>query len=435
MKRLAPAALLLVACSPSELPPLGQVRLFLDTDAILPPAPGEQGSDAALFDRLRIEIFPAGAGEPCEGCVRELGIDHDTVFEGRASFGIVPEAGETGHRVRVRLYRSGGSDVVEARPTSTLEAVVALPATQAEGIVDAHIRLNTSDLGTPQGTLDAPIDALEGPALGGLAGTFAAEYRRGCAGAPQDGEVCVPGGAFWMGDPSFGAPTERLVVLSPFYLDATEVTVGQLRGQGVSTPLTHQEGGKQHLCTFTANPGPFEALPVNCIPQLIAKSYCEARGGALVSEAQWELAASARRSAPYVWGTDEPACEDAVFSRFQFSNGASVPGKCADLGLFTQPPGSGKRDRLDLPGGTILDLAGNLTEWMRDDWEPEGETCWKGPLLFDPICVSDANPLSYTLRGSSYASTLSYAAERTFDPVMTLYSASAQTGFRCARTP
>ena len=64
------AALFVLAASgcSAELPPLGQTLLYIDTDAPLPPAPGESlGEDdpPALFDRVRLDVYPPGATEPC----------------------------------------------------------------------------------------------------------------------------------------------------------------------------------------------------------------------------------------------------------------------------------------------------------------------------------------------------------------------------------
>jgi hypothetical protein len=134
-----------------------------------------------------------------------------------------------------------------------------------------------------------------------------------------------------------------------------------------------------------------------------------------------------------VWGTDAPACDFAVFARFDPNGKHPELKKCAALGVGPQPPGTGTRDRLVLDGGTIVDLEGNLSEWMRDDWEAEGEPCWSAPLLTDPVCVSDAYPLRYSIRGSGFASSAARASERTYDEVATINTGSAQIGFRCAR--
>jgi formylglycine-generating enzyme required for sulfatase activity len=427
----------LAGCSPGALPPEGQIVLSVDTDAILPPGPGESGGgQMPIFDRLRVEIFAPGTRDPCAGCTREFGVDHRTVFEGRASIGVVPPPGEGGHLARVRLYRSSGSDVVTPRPTSTLEAVAALPAVPAEGVVEVHVVLRTDDLGAPQGLLDAPIPALPGPAAGKLAGTWAASFRAGCSGAPADGEVCVPGGAFWMGDPSFEEPSERLVAVSPFYVDAAEVTVARFRAAGFSTPLVHGTSGAAQFCTFTAQPGAFEDHPVNCVSRVTAAAYCAKRGGALISEAAWEFVASGRRSAPYVWGTDAPECAFGVFERYDITMQTPSKAACKALGVGVQPPGSGTRDRLDLEGGAVVDLVGNLSEWMRDEWEPEGEPCWSAPILRDPVCKDAGgplHPLDLSIRGSSFTDQAGHVSERLDNQAPALNAGSAQVGFRCAR--
>jgi formylglycine-generating enzyme required for sulfatase activity len=233
-----------------------------------------------------------------------------------ASFGGPSRPGKSGYRARVRLYRSLGRDTVEPRPTSTLEAVVLLPVVEEEGIVDAHVVLRTADLGTPQGTLAAPIAALPGPAEGGLAGTRAKPYDRDCAAAPLPGEVCVRVGAFWMGDAALGSTcgnvaSERLVVVSPFYLDATEVTVANLRASGIPKGgILIQHSAELPRSSYSAAPGELESQPLSCVTRGGAMGYCTEKGARLPSEAEWEFAASARRSAHTVWG-DDPR-EDVV---------------------------------------------------------------------------------------------------------------------------
>lgn len=428
-------------CSVESLPPLGQARLFIDTDATLPPAPGARGGEQpALFDRLRIEIFAPGDTAPCAQCTREFGIDHATVFEGRASLGIVSPPGKEGYRARVRLYRSRGRDTVEPRKASTLEAVVLLPVVPQEGIADAHVVLQTADLGTPQGTLEAPIPALSGPAEGGLAGTWAQTYDRGCTGAPGPGEVCVRGGAYWMGDVALGSSygnvsSERLVAVAPFYLDATEVTVAEVHASNLKTNgvvIPHSAANPN--CTYTSKPAELEDHAVSCITRGGAMKYCVLKGARLPTEAEWEFAASARRSAHAVWGDDLPGCEDAVYARSDDPASVAALKECIALGAGGAKVGSGKRDHLTLSGGTVSDLAGNLTEWVLDDWAEQTDPCWNAPILVNPVCPAMTPPKAYTVRGASWhhgASGLRAAlraeVDAEGDPL------SQVIGFRCAR--
>jgi formylglycine-generating enzyme required for sulfatase activity len=435
---LGAIAVACAGCHASTLPPEGQIVFSVDTDAILPPAPGEPASvQMPIFDRLRIEIFPSGATASCDGCTREFGLDHAMVFDGKASFGIVPPPGDAGVRVRVRVYRSTGGAVVEPRPTSTLEAVVLLPALPSEGIVELHTVLHTDDLGSPQGTLDAPIDALLGPAEGGLAGTWAASYRKGCSGAPAAGEVCIPGGAYWMGNPTFCIPSEHLVVVSPFYLDTTEVTVASLRAAGFGTVSAVVGHDTTADCTYTDSPGSFDGYAVNCVTYKAAGDYCAAKGGRLPTEGEWEFVASARRSALYVWGDDAPACADAVYARQSATGQPAALSACLALGAGTQPTGTGARDRIDVDGGTVVDLMGNLSEWMADDWAEEGEPCWSASLLYNPLCTQESTlvPFTLTLRGANWNDPvyLLQAAVRDKIAATGTNKASTRAGFRCAR--
>ena len=115
-------ALLVAIAAPSacgladrpELPPEGQVVLYVTTDAVLPAPPSETNGTAGLFDRLSIEIFPPGESTPCAGCARQFSIDSRSVDEGRTSMGYVPRPGTSGTRARVRIYRTLGAEIVEA---------------------------------------------------------------------------------------------------------------------------------------------------------------------------------------------------------------------------------------------------------------------------------------------------------------------------------
>ena len=431
-----------LGCSVEPLPPEGQVLLYVDTDAILPD-PRETAPDREqwpLFDRLRIEVFEPGAAEPCAGCSREFGLDRPTVFEGRSSVGIVARPGRKGYRARVRLYRTAGADIVDPRPSSTLEAVVLLPGVPEEGVVEAHVVLRTDDLGTPQGTLDAPVEALTGPAEGGLAGTWASSARTGCGDAPGTGEVCVHGGAFWMGDLTIGETygsvlSERLVVVTPFYLDATEVTVAQFRASGLpSAGNLFPSSPENPRCTYTLAPADREEHPVNCITREAAEEYCAVKGARLPTEAEWELVAGARRSAYTVWGDDPPRCEDAVYARSHTPGSTSASKECLALGAGTSAVGSGARDRLALEGGTVVDLAGGVPEWVAAEWAEAGAPCWSTPLARDPLCLPAAAPAGFVVRGASWqhpGSQLRAALRARVDasggPL------SVVIGFRCAR--
>ncbi len=438
----------LLACQ-EPLQPLGQVLLYVDTDAPLPPAPGQSpsGGPPALFDRLRIEIFAAGATEPCVGCRRDFGIDAAQIGSGEGSVGIVPPAGQGGVRVRLRLYRSGGTASGEPRPNSTIEVVTWLAETEAEGIVEQKVTLWTDHVAAAQGSLEQPLPATLGKATAGLVGSWQPATVRDCPSPPGPDEVCVPGGAFWMGDPRLylsvahdtDGQVEHLVVLSPYFLDASEVSVAAFRPSGLAKELTpggpsedpYEAGGAIANCTYTSTAGGFEQYPVNCLTWSTARKYCDWAGKSLPTEAQLEHAASARGSSAFVWGADEPGCADAVFCR------SSASDDCAAFGVGPALPGSGLRDRLTLGSGVLIDLAGNVKEWAADRWNREDEPCWSSPVLFDPLCdsISPADGGARSVRGGHFdGDTLSLRAAIRTRIASEIKAVSASIGVRCARS-
>lgn len=431
------AALALVLGCSEGLPPEGQVLLHVESDA---PLPGEQAAASHLFDRLQIDVFPPGDDRPCPGCSREFALHSTDLRDGSTSIGIVPQRDDG--RVRVRLYRGGGTHAGVPRPASAIDRIVRLPHVGAEGIVDVTVALLTDEVGTALGTLAEPLE----PTLGAPAiaqSTWPSAAQTPCTLSGTGAEVCIPGGAFWMGDPRLHLDSaaelegseERLVVLGPFFLDAHEVTVAQYRASGLadllpdgtSTNPREAEGGIDN-CTYTSEPGSFEDHPVNCLSWTKAAEYCETMGKSLPSEAQFEFAASGRRTLAFVWGSDEPRCDEAVYGRTEGS-------ACEHVPAGTAPIGSGLRDRLAIDQG-IVDLAGNVREWTADRWNSIDEACWQDSLLFDPVCDEPSPTIANArvTRGGDWESdTLSLrAALRTYIG-NEQFAVSARIGFRCSR--
>lgn len=431
------------------LPPEGQLLLYVDTDAWLPKGPGEATSPAdrpALFQRLRVELFPPGQTETCAGCSRDFGIDQSVVKRGRASIGLLPRVGVSGYRARVRLYRVGGAGetLVDARAPSTIESVVALPSTAAEGIREVTVVLRTDTVGQPQGTLDAPIAAQEGRPTTSLVGSWREDIRRGCSRPAGDGEACVPGGALWMGDPAFYYPLpERLVALSPFFIDLTEVTVRAFRRSKLATLDEEAAKADPYLyssktnlyCRYTNTPGQFEDAAVNCVSKAMSEKYCAARGGGtLPSEAQFEYVAGALRNLPFPWGSDDASCEDAVFGR-HYDESAPAPQRvCVSFGVGPALPGSGRRDRVRIGDREVVDLAGNLSEWIRDVFSPPTERCWQTQATLDPVCTESVQTDKVLIRGANWtdvgAATLRANLRQTANVSA---PQNTRSGFRCVR--
>ncbi len=452
MKR-AVALLALAACSDTVhvQPAPGEILLYVDTDAPLPVAPDSPyaaGAPTPLFDRLRIEIFPPGAAAPCAGCENAFSVDTDLLHAFGASVGIAPPPNQDGWRARVRLFgvaRTAPDGTPD--PGATIDRVVALPPVAETGKIAITVVLATDDVGEPA-ALDAPTDpdSLDAPSSSAV-GTWPGATQTTCADAPRAGEVCVPGGAFWMGDehrvfssiPGHDGFAPRLVVLSPFWLDATEVTVAAFRK--VSTKALSWNGNSTgdslvDFCTFTSQPGAFEQRPIVCVTQTIARTVCQARGADLPTEVQYEYLLGGLVSHTFPWGEDLPACGDAVYGRTGYGIFAGDTAEC----LTPTPPGgpmdvgNGRLDRLALPGGVILDLAGNVAEWARDDWNRHDERCWTGTgVLHDPLCRgTSADGIASPVRGGDWIVSGGELAraERASAKVGLL---TPEIGFRCAR--
>jgi formylglycine-generating enzyme required for sulfatase activity len=474
---LAAACVVVGACG-GRAKPAGQILLHVDTDAPLPSRAGsatDARRPAPLFDRIWIDVYPPGADAPCADCTQDATAYREDFEEG-VSFGIVPTS-QSGSRVRVRLYRSVFLDGAEPLGRTALDVTVELPAVGADGIVDGTVVLETDHVGVPVGTPGRPAPWTPGRPASSRVGTWPDAIPRDCVGEPRDREVCVPGGAFWMsnllvtgGSQGEDVPVPRLVSLAPFFLDQLEVTVGAYRASGLASLGNVQSDGVTpsvdptsrpssvglnllydawHSCQFPYDPndGAQDAYPLNCISYDRAREYCWAVGADLPTEAQIEYVSGALRSQLYVWGSDEPSCDDAVFGRG--SQRTETTGCLGPVSTGPEAPGSARRDRLQLPTGTIVDLAGNVAELARDAWAPQSFSFWAAYLQRNPDCQPPAcgtqspdGGTPRTVRGGSWADAPLelMAAYRTDAPDPSPYTDQANihlgthVGFRCARS-
>jgi formylglycine-generating enzyme len=418
-------ALALGACSRETPPPEGQLVVHVTTDA-----------PSALFDRLALDVFTPGAAEPCNECSRELEVDPTLFAENRASFGVVTPVGESGYLVRVRLFRSLGHG---PRPASSIEKTVLLPAVVADRVTDVGVVLRVQDVAVPLGPVAPdPIQALD---------TWPGTESVPCSIEPEASEVCVPGGAYWMGDPTidtgdsgeYDGRLERLVLLAPFLADRHEVTVAEFRASGLAEVLVpggpsdnpHEANTGIASCTYTSEPGSMEEHPVNCISWSLAAEYCAAIDRRLPTEAELEYLISARGRFAFPWGNQAPDCEGAVYGRETDGD------ECASLGIGTLPVGSATLDRSAFATGELVDLAGNVREWADDRWQRETEACWGTGLFQNPRCTeaSPADGDARVVRGGGFESPspLLRSALRTRIANESL-AVSAAVGFRCVRS-
>ena len=433
---LASAMTLACDSGTTTLLPLGQIVLFVSTDAPLPaPAglvvgasvcPSQPPDVPALFDALRIDVYDASQ-HLCAECSRTFAVDCALVDGGRASVGIQPPVGASGYVARVRLFRSPYVANDEPLPSAAIDAFVALPPVPAEGKIDVTVDLPTDGVGAPSSSLSSPEQATLGTPPSGRVGTWPPAHRTSCTQTPGPGEACLPGGAYWMGNPnvvgvlaSVDANVPHLVTLSPFILDAAEVSVGAFRASGVAVPAdtatlypgdpfdtTGTPGG----CQYSSTPAGNDAMPANCVTWARAHAYCSKLGKDLVTEAQFEYVASGLAGHTYVWGENDPACADAVFAR---GGTPSIPVSCTTTNA-PAAPGSGTLDRIMFGSAAVVDLAANLREWARDDFV-RSTPCWTAAVLHDPVCNTQGGTNERAVRGGGWRDEPSFlrAATRHF---------------------
>jgi sulfatase modifying factor 1 len=161
------------------------------------------------------------------------------------------------------------------------------------------------------------------------------------------------------------------VTVSPFQIERTEVTYAQylafLNLLGAGSHLTGCDG---QMCAVTQAEDEnssiafdgfnynivavIENLPVTGVTWHGAKAYCEAVGRRLPTEAEWEFAARGYTGFIYPWGNNwDPA----------LAKTSVPPGQPGALPVGSFIGGAS-------PWG-ILDMAGNVAEWVNDWYLPE----------------------------------------------------------------
>jgi formylglycine-generating enzyme required for sulfatase activity len=163
--------------------------------------------------------------------------------------------------------------------------------------------------------------------------------------------LLVPGGPFTMGADKGGEDDEHpahIVTLPAFWLDRTEVTnaaYAECRTAGACKRNDpHPEFSRPNQ-------------PVVGVSWDDANAYCTWRGKRLPREAELEKAARDTDGRRYAWGNDPPTPDRTVFGRALDGTGH---GTTDDVG--SHPLGRG-------PYGHD-DLAGNVWEWMEDEYDP-----------------------------------------------------------------
>lgn len=235
----------------------------------------------------------------------------------------------------------------------------------------------------------------------------------------------VPSGLFVMGSDEGERDEQpaRRVELDAYFIDETEVTVGQYAvcvdaGECRRPPAIGEN--------YYGNPD-FDDYPVIFVNWTDARNFCEWRGARLPSEAEWEKAASfdpaANTSYRYPWGdvfdgTRLNFCDVNCTSTARDTNYNDGYRYAAPVGTY----GNGRS-----PIGAY-DMAGNVMEWV-SDWY-EFRYYRDGPAS-NPMGPLEGEFKSF--RGGSWLSSadeVQSVARANFDPLVN----QANLGFRCAIT-
>ena len=264
------------------------------------------------------------------------------------------------------------------------------------------------------------------------------------AGSPPEAEMLpVPGGTFTMGADRGGQLDEHpahAVTLAPFLLDRTEVThaaYAECVDAKACHPADAHIAERSHAARESLFHGPEQ--PINGVTWDDARTYCAWRGKRLPREAEFERAIRGDDGRHFPWGNEPATPELTVFGRDL--------GRRATDNVGLHPKGRG-------PYGHD-DLAGNVWEWMEDEYDPfaytrptaaegkpgscpeilaaqnklreEGNQGFTGSNPIPTICERVLRGGAYNYDGPSLRSTNRVHHPGTYRLVM--------TGFRCAKDP
>jgi formylglycine-generating enzyme len=245
---------------------------------------------------------------------------------------------------------------------------------------------------------------------------------------PPAGMACIPGGPFVRGSDD-GPPHARpaaVVHLQTFYMDVHEVTYAEYKACEKAKQCPRS--GPRYTDFDHPN------MPIQGVSWYDAKTYCEAHGKQLPTEAQWEKAARGPDGHLHPWGDEPATCERAIIR--------DGKGRSCGLQKAISKPETGRPwDVGSRPAGVygLHDMSGNAWEWVADwhtrSYEACGEPCLgvdpKGPCGGAEPCPGHRNKI---VRGGSWY----WEAEKASGIYRRAHAPDNQPfhhfGFRCAAT-
>ncbi len=442
MKKIGSIALCtLLACGafdPDPLPAYGEALVVVDTDLPVP----------RVVSRLRIDLYAEdGTWLTSRDEIRPDPRDWPTSFsvytddEARGRVVMLrlrayPEGRQVRYRGAIRgtlpdllreipqgdgeprLIEAGVDRTPELEPDPTLAVdrlvrIRLVPGQRGRVVVVLHgscAGAVAEVLPNPQSCVDGDFLPIEEPApeqtlertIPSVVGTWGEQPCEPSA----DEKVCIPGGAFVLGDLFFRPASragdeeaidsrpERVVSVSRFLVDRDEVTVARFRAalaRGFKPPrtiaVTEKDGplgsDPDATCTFSAAPRGREALSISCVAWDQAQAFCKFEGGDLPTEVQWEymaLAAGRSKKALYPWGDDPPSCERTVYARSRLIDDCIDRGE----GLLEGP--------VDVTPLGVRNVGGGLEEHVRDTHLSFKNECWRNAPAVDPSCILPPPP-------------------------------------------
>jgi formylglycine-generating enzyme required for sulfatase activity len=215
--------------------------------------------------------------------------------------------------------------------------------------------------------------------------------------------VEIPAGTFQMGCSADDVrcdgdeyPSHAVTISQPFEMLTTEPTSGMLLAAAQAVPQQPD---------WNTTPD----QPVVIVSCSEAAAFCEALGGRLPTEAEWEYAArGGLEGGTFPWGSEPPAYDEGDPTGAAFEGGVARP--VATFGAN---------------GYGLYDMAGNVWEWIADVYSG-----YPGEAVTDP--TGPATGLVRGVRGGSYGDDQSYLRVANRNPVDP-DGEHFNVGIRCAR--
>jgi len=248
--------------------------------------------------------------------------------------------------------------------------------------------------------------------------------------SPVDGmvQVSVPAGEFKMGSARMDDPQtldeevpQHTVYLDAYWIDQTEVTNARYALCVADNGTCTRPGSTASLSRSDYYENPLYAgFPVIHVNWNQAAAYCAWAGRRLPSEAEWEKAARGPEGRIFPWGQ---ALDGSLANYCDINCTNGWKDTNFDDGYVDTAPAG------DYPAGAsvygVLDMAGNVYEWVADWYGPYSRTMQENP-------VGPASGLEHIIRGGSWGDDSAHIRAATRSHINIPDYATDFIGFRCA---